>query len=103
MLGLTVIALSLFLAIVYWQRTAHANHESEKTAVDERAALIESALYTRVEFFSAQALVPYPTGAARNRLAAVQALTARGPLFFRDAERRVRIANYNQPSEWIEL
>src|ERR1041384_7436235 len=37
------------------------------------------------------------------RLAAVQALTARGPHFFRDAERRVRIANYNQPSDWIEL
>src|SRR4029077_5386296 len=72
-LGLTAIALFLFLAIVDWQPTAQANHESEKSAPDERAALIESALYTRVEFFSAQALVPYPTGDARNRLAAVQA------------------------------
>src|SRR5258706_2256603 len=49
MMGLTAIALFLFFAIVDWQRTAHANHESETTAVDERTALIESALYTRVE------------------------------------------------------
>src|SRR5689334_11712676 len=37
----------------------------------ETAALIESALYTRHEFFGAQAIVPYPTAEARNRLAAV--------------------------------
>jgi tetratricopeptide (TPR) repeat protein len=72
-LGATVIALFLLPAIVDWQRTAHANNEPEKTAVDERSALIESALCTRAEFFGAQALVPFPTGEARNRLAAVQA------------------------------
>src|SRR5215212_8896207 len=38
---------------------------------DETAALIEAALYTRHEFFGAQAIVPYPTAEARNRLAAV--------------------------------
>jgi phosphoribosyl 1,2-cyclic phosphodiesterase len=37
------------------------------------------------------------------RLAALQALTARGPLFYREAERRVRIARYDGPSEWMEL
>jgi phosphoribosyl 1,2-cyclic phosphodiesterase len=37
------------------------------------------------------------------RLAAMQALEARGPLFSRDAARRVRIASYDRPSEWIEL
>src|SRR5689334_300158 len=37
----------------------------------ETAALIESALYARHEFFGAQAIVPYPTAEARNRLAAV--------------------------------
>lgn len=37
------------------------------------------------------------------RLAALQALDARGPLFYRDFERRVRIARYDGPSEWIEL
>src|SRR5262249_40629276 len=34
-------------------------------------ALIEAALYTRHEFFGVQAIVPYPTAEARNRLAAV--------------------------------
>jgi tetratricopeptide (TPR) repeat protein len=41
-------------------------------AQDEKTALIEAALYTRAEFFGAQALVPYPTAEARNRLADVQ-------------------------------
>ncbi|HEX3250693.1 MAG TPA: tetratricopeptide repeat protein [Pyrinomonadaceae bacterium] len=38
--------------------------------VDE-TALIDTALYTRYEFFGTQAIVPYPTAEARNRLAAV--------------------------------
>jgi tetratricopeptide (TPR) repeat protein len=38
---------------------------------DDSAALIDGALYTRHEFFGAQAIVPYPTAEARNRLAAV--------------------------------
>jgi phosphoribosyl 1,2-cyclic phosphodiesterase len=37
------------------------------------------------------------------RLAAIQALQERAPLFSAQAERRVRIARYNAPSEWIEL
>jgi phosphoribosyl 1,2-cyclic phosphodiesterase len=37
------------------------------------------------------------------RLAAVQALQERSPLFSADAERRVKIARYDGPSEWIEL
>ncbi|HEV7683050.1 MAG TPA: hypothetical protein VGO68_13055 [Pyrinomonadaceae bacterium] len=72
LLGLTAIAFLLALAIFNLHGT-QANNETEQTTVDERAALIESALYTRTEFFGAQALVPFPTGEARNRLAAVQA------------------------------
>jgi phosphoribosyl 1,2-cyclic phosphodiesterase len=37
------------------------------------------------------------------RLAAVQALQERSPLFSADAERRVKIARYDGPSDWIEL
>src|SRR5437660_5827569 len=36
---------------------------------DEVERLIDSALYTRAEFFGAQARVPYPTAESRNRLA----------------------------------
>ena len=38
---------------------------------DDETALIDAALFTRHEFFGAQAIVPYPTAEARNRLAAV--------------------------------
>ena len=37
------------------------------------------------------------------RLAAIQALQERAPLFSADAERRVKIARHDAPSEWIEL
>lgn len=37
------------------------------------------------------------------RLAAIQALQEKAPLFSAQAERRVQIARYNAPSEWIEL
>jgi tetratricopeptide (TPR) repeat protein len=42
-------------------------------ASDEVSTEIESALYTRAEFFGARALVPYPTAEARVRLDAVRA------------------------------
>jgi phosphoribosyl 1,2-cyclic phosphodiesterase len=37
------------------------------------------------------------------RLAATQALEERAPLFSANAERRVKIARYDGPSDWIEL
>jgi tetratricopeptide (TPR) repeat protein len=40
-----------------------------KRVTDEKEAAIESASFARTEFFGAQALVPYPTAEARNRLA----------------------------------
>ena len=63
------------IAIFNTHRTVHANNEAEqsKHAVDEKTALIDQALFTRAEFFGAQALVPYATAEARERLAAVQA------------------------------
>jgi tetratricopeptide (TPR) repeat protein len=49
--------------------------ETDKTLspIDEKATLIDAALYTRAEFFGAQAFVPYPTAEARDRLAALRA------------------------------
>lgn len=78
LLGLTAIAFLLALAIFNSHRT-QANNDTENPPVDERAALIEAALYTRTEFFGAQALVPFPTGEARNRLAAVEVKYASDP------------------------
>ena len=37
------------------------------------------------------------------RLAAVQALEARSPLFSANAEKRIMVASYDGPSDWIEL
>lgn len=37
------------------------------------------------------------------RLAAVNALQARAPLFSANAEQRVKVAPYDRPAEWIEL
>lgn len=49
------------------------------TNTDEVPALIDAALYTRHEFFGAQAIVPYPTAEARNRLAEVLAKHPENP------------------------
>jgi tetratricopeptide (TPR) repeat protein len=46
---------------------------------DEVERLIDSALYTRAEFFGAQARVPFPTNEARNRLAELLAQRPREP------------------------
>ena len=79
-IALTLLAIFLIAAIFDPHRTVHANNdEKNKPSVDEKAALIESALYTRVEFFGAQALVPYPTAQARDRLAVVQAKYVNDP------------------------
>jgi cellulose synthase operon protein C len=76
LLVLAFIALCLMTGIVTRHQSAAepGDDAASKTnrAKDEKAALIESALYTRAEFFGARALVPYPTAEARNRLADVQ-------------------------------
>ncbi|PYS20534.1 MAG: hypothetical protein DMF72_20915 [Acidobacteria bacterium] len=74
-LGSLLTASFLFFAIFDSDYAAHADNQTARNdrVVDEKTALIESALYTRAEFFGAQALVPYPTAEARDRLAAVQA------------------------------
>ncbi|HEU4871442.1 MAG TPA: tetratricopeptide repeat protein, partial [Pyrinomonadaceae bacterium] len=64
--GLTICVVVLALFIYNSQRAVTAD-----TNTDEIAALIDAALYTRREFFGAQAIVPYPTAEARNRLADV--------------------------------
>src|SRR5581483_11596013 len=75
-LALAMIAAWLCFAAISPHRTGAFAEGGETTqarrAPDERAALIEAALFTRGEFFGAQALIPYPTAEARSRLAEVQ-------------------------------
>src|ERR1051326_421914 len=76
LLALTMIAIHLGFAASHPPR-ARAIAESNQTgqasrATDERTALVEAALFTRGEFFGAQAIVPYPTAEARSRLAETQ-------------------------------
>ena len=58
-----VVLLGLVIGLVALRFSARA----------ENADDIDAALYTRHEFFGAQAIVPYPTAEARNRLADVRA------------------------------
>src|SRR5262249_33525497 len=73
--ALILILTFVSVAIFSPRHIGGAGAETEKNGGpgDEKTALIDSALYTRAEFFGAQALVPYPTAEARDRLAAVQA------------------------------
>ena len=52
--------------------SATSAETNSRSAAEQRAAQIEAALFTRTEFFGAQAIVPYPTAEARQRLAEVQ-------------------------------
>jgi hypothetical protein len=45
---------------------------SAKSAAEERRAQIDSALFTRAEFFGVQAIMPYPTAEARERMRELQ-------------------------------
>lgn len=65
-----MIVVMFCLAIITPQQ--RVNTASAKSATEERAAEIESALFTRAEFFGAQAIIPLPTSEARARLAEVR-------------------------------
>jgi tetratricopeptide (TPR) repeat protein len=77
---LAILTTFLILAIFNPERAVHANNaEANQPAVDEKTTLVEQALFTRAEFFGSQAIVPYPTAEARQRLAALQAKYANDP------------------------
>ncbi|MFN0107234.1 MAG: hypothetical protein ACKVZH_00145 [Blastocatellia bacterium] len=66
LLTFVLIALSISFTAIKPQRAAEANINA-----NDHSAQIEAALFTRVEFFGAQAVVPFPTNEARARLAEV--------------------------------
>lgn len=67
-LAVATVAACLALGATRWTASAIEGGAGAHGG-DEVARLIDSALYTRAEFFGAQARVPYPTAEARNRLA----------------------------------
>lgn len=69
---------------------------------------IEEALYTRVEFFGAKAIVPFPTHEARERLAKVLESGANNPeIYLKLSELDEKVGNYalaeDEMKKFIEL
>jgi hypothetical protein len=61
-----ILAAAVFCFI---SKTSFIEKTAAQTESDEIANAIEKALYTRAEFFGANAIVPYPTVEARKNLA----------------------------------
>jgi len=87
-IAFAIIASCLSLVVI----TPHRAIEtvSAKTAAEERAERIEAALFTRAEFFGVQAIIPYPTGEARARLAEVR------KLYPQDSEIELKLAELDE-------
>src|SRR5262245_8848755 len=86
--AVAMIASCLYLAII----TPHRAIETvaAKTAAEERAERVEAALFTRAEFFGAQAVIAYPTIEARTRLAEVR------NLYPQDSEIALKLAELDE-------
>lgn len=73
------------------------------TSNDEMARFLQYDFDGKAEFVVLAHLSQQTNHPEIARLAAVQALDARGRLFSPDNDRKVRIARYDSPSDWIEL
>ena len=87
-LVVTMIASCLCLAII--TPRGGVTIAQAASAAEERATRIESALFTRAEFFGAQAIIPYPTIEARARLAEVR------NLYPQDSEIEFKLAEFDE-------
>ena len=87
-LVVAMIASCLCLAIITPRSGVTIAHAA--SAAEERATRIESALFSRAEFFGAQAIIPYPTGEARARLAEVR------NLYPQDSEIELKLAELDE-------
>ncbi|MGH9768047.1 MAG: hypothetical protein ACREAB_11485, partial [Blastocatellia bacterium] len=86
--ALMALVSSLSLAIITPQRAVTVAHAT--SVAEERAEQIETALFTRAEFFGAQAIIPYPTSEARARLAEVR------KLYPQDSEIELKLAELDE-------
>ena len=78
----------LCLAVVTPHRAIET--AAAKSVAEERAERIEAALFTRAEFFGAQAIIPYPTVEARARLGEVR------KLYPQDSEIELKLAELDE-------
>src|SRR5687767_436436 len=69
----TIFSLTAFCAgLIFFSFTLRQKSEAAgENDANELDSAIEAALYTRTEFFGADAIVPFPTAEARERLAKV--------------------------------
>ncbi len=86
--ALAALVSSLALAIITPHRAITT--AGAKSADEARAERIEAALFTRAEFFGAQAIIPFPTGEARARLAEVK------KLYPQDSEIELKLAELDE-------
>src|SRR5262245_16267554 len=86
--ALAMIASFLSLAVITPHRGGAVAHAA--SAAEERDARIEASLFIRAEFFGAQAIIPYPTGEARARLAEVR------KLYPQDSEIELKLAELDE-------
>ncbi|HKQ72675.1 MAG TPA: MBL fold metallo-hydrolase [Blastocatellia bacterium] len=73
------------------------------TSNDEMARFLREDFDDKAEHIMLAHLSRNTNHPAIARLAAIQALEARSPLFSANAEKRIRVASYDGPSDWIEL
>ncbi len=73
------------------------------TSNDEMARFLSEDFDGKAEHIVLAHLSRNTNHPAIARLAAVQALEARAPLFSANAEKRIKVASYDGPSDWIEL
>src|SRR5215510_89093 len=73
------------------------------TSNDEMARFLREDFDDKAEHIMLAHLSRNTNHPAIARLAAVQALEARSPLFSANAEKRIKVASYDGPSDWIEL
>src|SRR5262249_24195797 len=86
--ALAALVSSLSLAIITPHRAVTVAHAA--SAAEGRAARIEAALFTRAEFFGAQAIIPYPTVEARARLAEIR------KLYPQDSEIELKLSEFDE-------
>ena len=73
------------------------------TSNDEMARFLREDFDDKAEHVVLAHLSRNTNHPAIARLAAIQALEARSPLFSANADKRVRVASYDGPGDWIEL